>query len=158
VRRTHYSFDGAGDSHSLSVTTWKGGLTWEIIPSVRLRATKSRDIRAPNISELFGPLTTGGGGIIDRLTGKQLNPQQLAGSNPNLVPEKADSWTAGIVLQPSGFLDGLKLSVDYYDIKVDQAIGNLGGQTVVDRCVAGAAEFCGLISRDPVSNDITLIR
>jgi outer membrane receptor protein involved in Fe transport len=62
------------------------------------------------------------------------------------------------VLQPSGFLDGLKLSVDYYDIKVDQAIGNLGGQTVVDRCVAGATEFCGLISRDPVSNDITLIR
>lgn len=163
-RRTHYSFDGGGTSHSLSVTTWKGGLTWEVIPSVRLRATKSRDIRAPNLSELFGPTTTAGGGIVDKFkNGAQLNPQQLSGSNPDLVPEKADSWTAGIILQPSGFLEGLRLSVDYYDIKVDQAIGTLGGQTVLDRCFAGAAEFCPLITRAPAVppatiGDVILIR
>lgn len=153
-RRTHYEFNNAttGD-HSLSVTTWKAGFSWEIIPSVRLRGTKSRDIRAPNLSELFGPITSGGGGIIDRQNGGlQLNPQQLAGSNPNLVPEVADTKTAGIVFRPSGFLDGLQLSVDYYDISIDKAIGTLGAQTVLDRCFLGATEFCQYVIRDGAGN------
>jgi iron complex outermembrane recepter protein len=160
VRRTHYSFSSANtDDNSLSVTTWKAGATWEIIPSVRLRATKSRDIRAPNLSELFGPTTTAGGGIVDPLTGTQLNPQQISGSNADLVPEVADSWTAGIVLRPSGFLEGLQVSADYYDIQVDQAIGTLGGQTVANRCFQGAVEFCPLVQRDPPgTGPITLIR
>ena len=158
ARRTHYSFSGGGNDHALSVTTWKAGATWEIIPAVRFRATKSRDIRAPNLSELFGPLTTGGGGVIDPATGRQLNPQQISGSNPDLVPEVADSWTAGIVLRPGGFLDGLQLSVDYYDIQVDEAIGTLGGQTVANRCFQGATEFCPLVDRDPVTGEIVRIR
>jgi outer membrane receptor protein involved in Fe transport len=158
ARRTHYSTNGAGTDNSLSVTTWKAGATWEVIPEVRFRATRSRDIRAPNLSELFGPTTTGGGGVIDPATGRQLNPQQLSGSNPLLTPETADTWTGGIVLRPSGFLEGLQVSVDYYDIQVDQAIGTLGGQTVANRCFQGATEFCPLVSRDPVSGEITLIR
>jgi iron complex outermembrane receptor protein len=159
IRRTHYSFSNpATADNSLSVTTWKVGATWEIVPSVRLRATQSRDIRAPNLSELFGPLTTAGGGVIDPATGRQLNPQQISGSNPLLTPETADSWTAGIVLRPSGFLEGLQLAVDYYDIQVDDAIGTLGGQTVANRCFEGATEFCPLVDRDPVSGEITRIR
>jgi iron complex outermembrane receptor protein len=153
-RRTHYSFknDTAGD-HSLSVTTWKAGLSWEVIPEVRFRATKSRDIRAPNLFELFGPITSGGGGIADPAKGgAQGNPQQLAGSNSLLVPEVADTWTAGVVFRPGGFLEGLQLSTDYYDIEIDKAIANPGGQTIVDRCFAGATEFCGLITRDASGN------
>ena len=153
-RRTHYSFSNAtsGD-HTVSVTTWKVGMTWEIIPEVRLRATKSRDIRAPNLFELFGPITSGGGGIIDRQNGGvQSNPQQLSGSNAALVPEVADTWTAGVVFRPSGFLDGLQLSADYYDIQIDEAIGTLGGQTVLDRCYLGATEFCQYVSRDGAGN------
>jgi iron complex outermembrane recepter protein len=155
ARRTHYTTgsDGIPDN-TLTVTTWKAGVTWEVIPAVRFRATKSRDIRAPNISELFGPITTGGGGVIDRPSGKQLNPQQISGSNPTLVPEVADTWTAGVVLRPSGFLDGLQVSVDYYDIEVDKAIGTLGGQTVVDRCFQGATEFCSLVTRAPTVNGV----
>ncbi len=159
VRRTHYSMSSPStDENSLSVTTWKAGATWEVIPEVRFRATKSRDIRAPNLSELFGPTTTGGGGVIDPVSSRQLNPQQISGSNPDLVPEVADSWTAGVVLRPSGFLDGLQLSVDYYDIQVDKAIGTLGGQTIANRCFQGATEFCSLITRDPVTNDLVQIR
>ncbi|MEJ1963424.1 MAG: TonB-dependent receptor [Gammaproteobacteria bacterium] len=157
-RRTHYSTNGANTDNSLSVTTWKAGATWEVIPEVRFRATKSRDIRAPNLSELFGPTTTGGGGVIDPATGRQLNPQQISGSNPNLIPEVADSWTAGVVFRPTGFLDGLQVSADYYDIQVDEAIGTLGGQTVANRCFQGATEFCPLVSRDPASGEITQIR
>jgi len=159
ARRTHYSFSNPSTpDNSLSVTTWKAGTTWEVIPQVRLRATRSRDIRAPNLSELFGPLTTGGGGVIDPATGRQLNPQQISGSNPALTPETADTWTAGIVLRPSGFLEGLQLAVDYYDIQVDNAIGTLGGQTVANRCFQGAIEFCPLVDRDPVSGEIVRIR
>ncbi len=159
ARRTHYKRDSAATADSsLSVTTWKVGATWDVIPQVRLRATRSRDIRAPNLSELFGPLTTGGGGLIDPRTSRQLNPQQISGSNPALTPETADSWTAGIVLRPGSFLDGLQVSVDYYDIQVDDAIGTLGAQTVANRCNQGATEFCPLIDRDPITGDITRVR
>ncbi len=159
IRRTHYSFSNPTTaSNSLSVTTWKAGTTWEIVPAVRLRATRSRDIRAPNLSELFGPLTTAGGGVIDPATGRQLNPQQISGSNPLLTAETADTWTAGIVVRPTGLLDRLQIAVDYYDIQVDDAIGTLGGQTVANRCFQGATEFCPLVDRDPVSGEITRIR
>lgn len=153
-RRTHYSFSSAASGdHSVSVTTWKAGLSWEVIPEVRFRATKSRDIRAPNLFELFGPTTSGGGGIIDRANGGvQLNPQQLSGSNAALVPEVADTWTAGVVFRPGGLLEGLQVSVDYYDIEIDEAIGTLGAQTVLDRCTAGATEFCQYVTRDSGGN------
>lgn len=156
-RRTHYSFSSAvsGD-HSVSVTTWKTGLAWEIIPEVRLRGTKSRDIRAPNLFELFGPTTSGGGGVIDRVSGAQINPQQLAGSNVGLVPEVADTWTAGVVFRPSGALEGLQVSADYYDIEIDKAIAAPGGQTIVDRCFAGATEFCQFITRDAGGNIVQI--
>lgn len=149
-RRTHYSFSSPSSAdHTVSVTTWKAGLMWEVIPELRFRGIKSRDIRAPNLFELFGPITSGGGGIIDRQNGGvQLNPQQLSGSNTALVPEIADTWTAGLVFRPSGFLEGLQLSADYYNIEIDKAIGTLGGQTVLDRCFLGATEYCQYITRD----------
>jgi outer membrane receptor protein involved in Fe transport len=56
------------------------------------------------------------------------------------------------VFRPSGFLDGLQLSVDYYDIEIDEAIGTLGGQTVLDRCTDGATEFCQYVTRDEDGN------
>jgi iron complex outermembrane receptor protein len=63
------------------------------------------------------------------------------------------------VFQPQGtFLDGLQMSLDYYDIQVDKAIGTLGAQTIVNRCFQGAAEFCPLVDRDPVSNEVIRIR
>ncbi|MDB6159960.1 MAG: hypothetical protein JWO04_3666, partial [Gammaproteobacteria bacterium] len=58
VRRTHYDRDGTAGSSGVNTTTWKYGLVWEPVQMLRLRATKSRDIRAPNVSELFGPNTT----------------------------------------------------------------------------------------------------
>lgn len=159
VRRTRYERSSPTTaSNSLSVTTWKVGAIWDVIPQIRVRATRSRDIRAPNLSELFGPLTTGGGGLIDPATGRQLNPQQISGSNGALTPETADTWTAGIVFRPGGALDGLQLSVDYYDIQVDDAIGTLGAQTVANRCYQGATEFCPLVDRDPGTGEIVRIR
>jgi outer membrane receptor protein involved in Fe transport len=151
IRRTHYNRRGADSESTVNATTWKLGAVWEPVEWLRLRGTRSRDIRAPNIAELFGPTTQGFNIVNDRQNGgSQIQPRVLSGSNPDLVPEVADTWTVGVVLQPrsGGFLGRLRASVDYYDIKINDAISNIGGQTIVDRCFQGATEFCGLITRD----------
>lgn len=53
--------------------------------------------------------------------------------NPNLQPEIGTSWTVGGVFQPS-FLPGFHMSVDYYRIKVRDAVAGLDGHTIIDRC------------------------
>ncbi len=152
IRRTHYSTTG-------SVTTWKGGLVYEPVEGIRLRGTRSRDIRAPNIFELFGPQTRRSIGLSDPLNGGlQTNPFVVTGSNPDLSVEKADSWTIGAVIAPrSGFLQRMRLSVDYYNIEVADAIGALGAQTLVNRCAQGATNFCSQITRD-ADNQIVEVR
>jgi len=147
-RYTDYSTSGG-------VTTWKIGGVYEPIPALRFRVTRSRDIRAPNVNELFGPQQKSTIGLTDPKTGLQANPVVIRGSNLALDPEKADSFTAGIVIAPErGFLSQMRLSVDYYDIEVDDAIGVIGAQTLVQRCNAGATEFCPLITRDPATDTV----
>ena len=148
VRYTDYSTSGG-------VTTWKIGSVYEPIEAVRFRATRSRDIRAPNVNELFSPLTSTFSSILDRRTGVNTLTPILRGGNPNLRPEVADTWTGGVVLQPRlGFLDGIRLSVDYYDIRIDDAIGVIGAQTIANRCLEGAQEFCQFLVLDPTSGVI----
>ncbi|WP_163536029.1 TonB-dependent receptor, partial [Klebsiella pneumoniae] len=60
--------------------------------------------------------------------------------NALLQPEKADQWGVGVVLQPS-FLRGFAMSVDYYNIKINGAIGSVAAQTIVDRCNEGIQAF-----------------
>lgn len=139
VRITDYSTSG-------TVTTWKLGGVYEPTDWLRLRATRSRDIRAPNLQELFGSTSSAFSRVVDT-DGVQYLPQVLTGGNLDLQPEIADTWTAGIVLTPEGLLPGFRFSADYYDIKVDQAISQVGAQTSVDRCGAGVAEFCDLVTR-----------
>jgi len=148
VRRTHYSRSGPQGNSTVNVTTYKYGGVWEPIDAIRFRATKSRDIRAPNIAELFGPVTLSSGIVSDPVKGQTV-VSITGGSNPNLVPEKADTFTAGVVLKPQGgFLGRFRASVDYYDIKIEDAISTLGQQNILTRCFQGDAVSCGLITRD----------
>ncbi len=67
---------------------------------------------------------------------------------PNLQPETADTYTVGVVLQPR-LVPNLSLSVDYFDIKIDNVIGIIGGNTILNDCIAtGDSQFCSLIHRD----------
>ena len=77
----------------------------------------------------------------------------LNGGNLNLNPEKSDSYSFGAVLQPkSGFLSGLLVSVDYFNIKVKDAVGGIGAQTILNQCIAtNDPFFCGKINRAPAS-------
>jgi outer membrane receptor protein involved in Fe transport len=162
VRRTQYERSSSGSSSSVDATTWKVGGTWTPLDWVRLRATKSRDIRAPNVAELYGPTTAGFAILNDPARGgAQTNPATLSGANPNLNPEVADTETYGIVFQPQleGALGRVQLSVDYFEILMSGAIGTLGSQTIVTRCFQGATEFCSLITRDAANgNVITLVK
>lgn len=73
----------------------------------------------------------------------------LFGGNPLLTPESSDTYTIGVVYSP-GFVDGLDLSVDYFDISIDDAIvAGIGAQNILDNCLdKGTDVFCGLIARD----------
>jgi len=160
IRRTHYSRSSElSPNSSLSVTTYKYGAVWEPVPAIRLRATKSRDIRAPNVIELFGPTTLASGILTDPARGgQQVNPAITSGSNPNLQPERADTFTAGIVFKPSGgFLGRFRASIDYYEIKVRNAISTLGQQNIATRCFEGEQQSCDLITRGP-DGSITRVR
>ncbi|MDQ1157652.1 iron complex outermembrane receptor protein [Sphingomonas sp. SORGH_AS 950] len=77
---------------------------------------------------------------------------QYSGGNPNLMPEKADTVSAGILFTPKSFLRNLVLSVDYYRIKVNNAIGTIGAQVILNQCLTtGDAAFCSKINRAPSS-------
>jgi iron complex outermembrane receptor protein len=142
ARRTDYSTSGA-------VTTWKAGLTYQPIDDIKFRATQSRDIRAPNISELFSQSTFSRVSVNNRFTGQGgQQVDQVTIGNVNLRPEKADTFTAGIVFQPS-FIQGFRASVDYYDIEIDDVITQFGAQLLVDRCYEGMVELCSNIIFGP---------
>ena len=137
VRYTDYSISG-------SVTTWKAGLTWEIPGGIRLRGTRSRDIRAANIAELF----TGSQQTQSVIRLPDGTSRSFLGSrqgNPALQPEKADTLTAGIVYQPR-WLPGFSVSADYYDIDIDGAISSLSPLETINQCNAGSAVACANIS------------
>jgi iron complex outermembrane recepter protein len=90
-------------------------------------------------------------GNITPNTAQQYN--FLGGGNLNLNPEKSDSFSYGVVLQPKGgFLRGLVLSADYFNIKVKDAVGGIGAQVILNQCIAtNDPFFCGKITRAPAA-------
>ncbi len=139
VRVTNYSTSG-------SVATWKLGLNWNVTEDLRLRANRSRDIRAPNLNELFLSAQSNSTSVIDPVTGGQVNIIQTTSGNPSLTPEIADSWGAGIVYQPS-WLPGFEASVDYYDIEIQNAIAVFNVQNIVNNCFNNITVFCPQVTR-----------
>jgi outer membrane receptor protein involved in Fe transport len=137
VRYTDYSTSGG-------VTTWKAGLVWEPVDGIRVRATQSRDIRAPNVPELFAGITQATGSVIEN--GATVGIITAASGNASLTPEEADTFTAGVVFQP-GAIPGLTASIDYYEIDIAGVISTLTPQVTRDQCAAGATALCANITR-----------
>lgn len=161
-----------------SVSSYKGELVWAPVRDIRFRGGYNRAVRAPNTQELFAAQVLGLGGSVDPcandpdtglpsftaaqcartgVTAAQYGNirantsgqyQDIEGGNPNLKPETADTFTAGVILQPS-FLRGFSLSVDAFSIKIKNVIGVLGADTIVNQCALnGDPALCGLIHRD----------
>ncbi|ALO47416.1 TonB-dependent receptor domain-containing protein [Pseudohongiella spirulinae] len=148
-RWTDYSTSG-------DVDTWKVGLSWRPTDDLRIRATRSRDIRAPSLGDLFDAGTSGTGTIRDPFLGVESQVVSQTRGNPNIQPEIGDTTGLGFVYQPS-WLPEFAMSLDYYDIEVEDAILSIGGQAVVDRCFDGDEALCNSIVRDPGNNQIVQI-
>jgi outer membrane receptor protein involved in Fe transport len=153
----HGAVRWADYSGSGSIWAYKGGLDVDIAEVLRLRGTYSRDVRAANLSERFDK-TGGAATIIDpRYPGDgNITVTIFSGGNPNVLPEKADTFTAGAVVRPP-FIPGLSVSVDWYKVDINNAIGQLGVQAVANECELGAQDLCALVTRDVVTDRIILI-
>ena len=179
-------------------TTWKTNLLWTPIQSLTLRGTYSEAVRAPNITELFGPevglnfrpddpcdvaqLTaiaqdnptlaaqtqanceqvfasigldpTFGTGTYSYVDPLSASFGGVTGGNRNLHEETAQTYTVGFVFQPS-FVEGLSLTLDYWDITIDDAIEAVSAQNIVDGCYQGPTlnqPFCDLSARNSDPN------
>jgi iron complex outermembrane recepter protein len=192
VRYSDYEVQAPGNP-TYDTWTYKVGGQWEPGFGLKIRGQYSRAARAPNIGELFTPVTVGltslatdpcagaapttnaelraiclaqGApaftiGNIQQPTASQANAQ--FGGNLNLKPEKADTYTIGVVFQPE-FVPGLSLAIDYFDIKVKDAITfPTPGDAIAD-CFgatptsppAGASTTaaCTIIGRDPNTGNL----
>jgi iron complex outermembrane receptor protein len=141
ARRTHYSLSG-------TVYPWKVGAIWDPVPGVRFRATRSRDIRAADIAELFENGGSSNTNVFDPVLGRAVQIREIEAGNPDLKPEKADTVTAGAVFHP-GFIPGFSASADYYDIRIRDEIATLGAPTLAQGCFAGNRLFCQSITFNP---------
>jgi outer membrane receptor protein involved in Fe transport len=150
-------YTGSGD-----VWAYKGGVNWSIGAGLRLRGTYSRDVRAANLSERFD-VTGGAATVNDPLfktdslpNGPSVFITRYSGGNPNVKPELGDTFTVGAVYQPE-FFRGFSVSLDWYKIKIRDAIGQVGTQNVVNNCNAGQTQYCDLVTRDPNTKALILV-
>ena len=171
-RYSDYSTSGGVDTYKLGF----GADMWD--NRLKLRAGYNRAIRGASINELYSPqalglwsgtdpcagptplytaeqcartgVPAGRYGLVPANAAAQYN--QIAGGNPVVAPEEADTWTAGFAITP---IENLDLSVDYYDIKLSKQITTLAPRTIIDICAnTGDAGFCSLIRRNPSTGDL----
>jgi outer membrane receptor protein involved in Fe transport len=169
------------DYSSVGTTdTYKVEGDWKPIDDIRFRASYERAVRAPNVVELFtpqgivlglsgdpcagpSPTATQAECANTGLTAQQYghipaNPAQqynsLNGGNPNLAPEKADTYTAGVVLTPS-MVPGFTFSADYFNIKVNDFIQFLDPNLTLASCLQ-ANNLCSLVHRNPLNGSLWL--
>lgn len=146
ARYSDYSTAGA-------VNSFKYGGEWAPIRDLRFRGLIQRAVRAPNVIELyrggdntapqardFCDITANPtqaekdfcvvlgvpADAIDTFQQESTQIRAIVGGNPNLEEETSDTWTVGFVYQPS-FVPNLSLTVDYYDIEIEDAIAIFGG-------------------------------
>lgn len=150
-RQSDYSTSG-------SVDAWKAGIEFQVMEGLRFRATKSRDVREANFRERFDA-QGGGGAINDPFQGDdRYTITTVASGNPNVNVEKADTTVFGFVYEPQfEILQGLRLSIDWYEVDIADAISQIAAQDVVDRCFDGDTEQCANIEFDPVTGDVTRV-
>ena len=188
IRQSHYKIQAAGNP-TFDTTTWKVAGTWAPVPDFKVRGNYQRAVRAPNIGELFSPVSTGltnlgtdpcqGGtpltnanlravclaqgapagtiGAIQAPTAGQANI--TAGGNLNVGPETATTWSAGLVFTPA-FLPGFSGSIDYYNIKVKNAITTPTPGDLIAACfdnlsaASATSSACTSIRRNPITGGL----
>ena len=190
VRYSSYKIDTA-TAPKFAATTYKGELSWSPVRDIKFRGGYARAVRAPNIAELFNPVITGltalatdpcagaapttnaslravclAQGAPVGLIGSITNPtagqaNNTSGGNLNVKPEVATTYTIGAVVSPS-LVPGLNFTVDYYNIKVNNAITSPSAVDVLNKCfrnitassAADPACSSAVISRSPTTGGL----
>lgn len=185
----------AANRPNFDAWTYKGGISWEPFAAIKFRGNYQRAVRAPNIGELFAPVVTSldnlavdpcagtapvnnanltlacrNQGAPATSIGSILNPASgqvnvTGGGNPSIRPEKADTFTAGVVIQPQDLIPGFSLAIDYFDIKVNDAItaatpGDLisacfGANPAAITAAQAASAACTNIRRSPLNGRLS---
>jgi iron complex outermembrane recepter protein len=162
-----------------NTNTYKFGLNWAPTSDIRFRGSYQRAVRAPNLQELFvekglelegasdpcGPTSSSGPptATLAQCMRTGLKPAQygsplllspaaqyqgLVGGNPNLKPEQADTTSFGFVLTPA-FLPNFSLTVDYFNIRIDDVISSYGYTLQLNGCLQNnISTFCNNVHRD----------
>jgi len=185
IRRTRNKTEGSSDhslrpgwvgplitdsSHTVNFTTWKISGVWDVNDWLRFRATRSRDVRAPSFQQLFTQqaypagfpafATLNPNQAVGGVPGPTYFPSSTFQANPNLDPERANTTTAGIILSPTAWASGLRISADWYQIQLKGAIALLPNgatgplQAVVNNCVT-TGTYCNLINGGTFSRTST---
>jgi outer membrane receptor protein involved in Fe transport len=153
-------------------TTWQVGVEFSALESLKFRGTAGTAFRAPSIAELFDGLGRSAPSYYDpcdasdyasNLGGNGTNfapgceqeanrtdtqTTSLIGGNQELVPETADTYTAGLVFTPDIGDSGLSITLDWWRIEMDKAISSYGVQYILNQCyVNQLADQCAVISR-----------
>ncbi|HEY8509985.1 MAG TPA: TonB-dependent receptor, partial [Steroidobacteraceae bacterium] len=157
-------------SKKINFPTWKGSINWDVTDWLRLRGTRSRDVRAAGFRDLTFKGTPAQYGAVE---GRLINPWpecnggQVQNCNEdnsvvtlsgafNLLPEEGDTTTLGFVFTPSGWARGFQLSFDWYEIDIARAISSAGtgisAQGIVDQCF-NFGNFCEFIQQDVGGNN-----
>jgi iron complex outermembrane recepter protein len=198
ARRSDYDSSGSFGGRSVEPdiggsTSKKIGLKWQVFDDLLLRGTYSESFLAPSVFLLYGGGTESfppatdpcnraniGASVTNRARCQadgvpnigvvQLNGQirSLNGGNPGLKPEFGETTSLGLVYSPS-WAEGLNFSLDWYRIKLTDALTGRGAQGVLNGCyqnigstptapvdAAQQAQFCSLIQRDAAGNILEL--
>jgi iron complex outermembrane receptor protein len=150
------AYDSAGNTmpgesnitNRFSAVTWKAGLDVHLDEGVTLRATRSRDFRAPTLIDLYQPASVALAVFKDDLTGNAPQVPMSTSGNPYLKPEVSYTTTGGVIWQP---IQQFSLSADYFNINISDAILSVNGaqDNIQDACYAsgGSSFYCSLQSR-----------
>jgi iron complex outermembrane receptor protein len=120
-------------------STWKLGLTWRMNDEIMFRGGRSTAFRAPTVSELFGGKSPSFA-QVQHPASAQDQAEVTVGGNPLLTPEEADIMTVGVVLEPS-FVEGLSLTVDYFDIDIENAINTVDDSYIATQCLGATGQL-----------------
>ena len=113
--------------------TWKVGLTWKVNDQVMIRGGASTAFRAPTVDELYGGRSPSFE-QVQHAASTQDQAEVTTGGNPLLTPEEADIFTFGVVIEPE-MVDGLSVTLDYYDIDITNAINTVDDSYVANQCL-----------------------
>lgn len=139
------------------VNTWKIGGSWDVLPSLRLRFSQSRDIRAPNHRELYyGQVFTPGSffGFIqppfsnnpwtNTSAPDPVSATLFGGARSGVLPEEADTSTIGFVIQPRD--SNIRFAIDYFDITLENSISPANLSITIQGCFLGIQSYCDQIT------------